>query len=167
MGFSRKEYWSGLPFPSPEDLPDPGIKPVSAALAGEFFITEPSQKPHLYFYLGAKKILNLHWSSLYLNLYFMSSVHFLNICLTSPTIFRGKEPMLLPMSFMSFWKSHLEALFPGLCSFSRITISYFSTAITLTCILLLLLSNSIWFSQAPANHRILVLEEVLVLSTKY
>ena len=29
MGFSRQEYWSGLPFPSPEDLPDPGIKPVS------------------------------------------------------------------------------------------------------------------------------------------
>ena len=32
MGFSRKEYWSGLPFPSPEDLPDPGIKPGSPAL---------------------------------------------------------------------------------------------------------------------------------------
>ena len=32
MGFSRKEYWSGLPFPSPGDLPDPGIKPRS----GEF-----------------------------------------------------------------------------------------------------------------------------------
>ena len=32
MGFSRKEYWSGLPFPSPEDLPDPGIEPMSPAL---------------------------------------------------------------------------------------------------------------------------------------
>ena len=32
MGFSRQEYWSGLPFPSPEDLPDPGIKPGSPAL---------------------------------------------------------------------------------------------------------------------------------------
>ena len=32
MGFSRQEYWSGLPFPSPGDLPDPGIKPVSPAL---------------------------------------------------------------------------------------------------------------------------------------
>ena len=29
MGFSQQEYWSGLPFPSPEDLPDPGIEPVS------------------------------------------------------------------------------------------------------------------------------------------
>ena len=37
MGFPRQEYWSGLPFPSPEDLPDPGIDPVSPALAGRFF----------------------------------------------------------------------------------------------------------------------------------
>ena len=40
MGFPRQEYWSGLPFPSPGDLPDPGIKPVSPALAGEFFAAE-------------------------------------------------------------------------------------------------------------------------------
>ena len=32
MGFSKQEYWSGLPFPSPEDLPDPGIEPRSPAL---------------------------------------------------------------------------------------------------------------------------------------
>ena len=32
MGFSRQEYWSGLPFPSPEDLPDPGIEPSSPVL---------------------------------------------------------------------------------------------------------------------------------------
>ena len=32
MGFSRQEYWNGLPFPSPEDLPDPGIEPGSLAL---------------------------------------------------------------------------------------------------------------------------------------
>ena len=36
MGFSRQEYWSGLPFPSPGDLPDPGIEPRSPALAGMF-----------------------------------------------------------------------------------------------------------------------------------
>ena len=42
MGFSRQEYWSGLPFPSPGDLPDPGIKPTSLtspALASGFFTT--------------------------------------------------------------------------------------------------------------------------------
>jgi len=46
MGFSRQEYWSGLPFPPPGNLPDPGIKPVSPALAGEFFTSEPPGKPH-------------------------------------------------------------------------------------------------------------------------
>ena len=40
MEFPRQEYWSGLPFPSPGDPSDPGIKPVSLALAGEFFTTE-------------------------------------------------------------------------------------------------------------------------------
>ena len=39
MGFPRQEYWSGLPFPSPGDLPDPGIQPKSPALAGRFFNT--------------------------------------------------------------------------------------------------------------------------------
>ena len=37
MNFSRQEYWSGLPFSSPGDLPDPGIEPDSPALAGGFF----------------------------------------------------------------------------------------------------------------------------------
>ena len=45
MEFPRQEYWSGLPFPSPGDLPDPGIKPVSLALTGIFFTTEPPEKP--------------------------------------------------------------------------------------------------------------------------
>ena len=44
MGFQRQEYWSGLPFPSPGDLPDPGIEPTSPALVGEFFTTEPPGK---------------------------------------------------------------------------------------------------------------------------
>ena len=48
MGFSRQEYWSGLPFPSPGDLPDPGIKPKSPALADRFFTIEPSGKPICY-----------------------------------------------------------------------------------------------------------------------
>ena len=45
IGFSRQEYWSRLPFPTPEDLPDPGIKPASLespALAGRFFTTSAS-----------------------------------------------------------------------------------------------------------------------------
>ena len=48
MGFSRQEHWSGLPFPSPGDLPDPGIElvsPASPALAGGFFTIGPPGKP--------------------------------------------------------------------------------------------------------------------------
>ena len=45
MGFSRQEYRSGLPFLSPGDLPDPGIEPMSPALAGGFFTTEPPGTP--------------------------------------------------------------------------------------------------------------------------
>ena len=47
MGFSRQEYWSRMPFPSPGDLPNTGIKPVSLvspALAGRFFTTKPLGK---------------------------------------------------------------------------------------------------------------------------
>ena len=47
MGFPRQEYWSGLPFPSPGDLPEPGIEPVSPVLAGGFFTTELPGKPFL------------------------------------------------------------------------------------------------------------------------
>ena len=47
MGFSRQEYWSGLPFPSPGDLPDPGIEPMSPAspaLQVDSLLTEPYAK---------------------------------------------------------------------------------------------------------------------------
>ena len=45
MRVSRQEYWSGLPFPPPGDLLDPGIEPVSPASAGRFFTTEPPGSP--------------------------------------------------------------------------------------------------------------------------
>ena len=48
MGFPRQEYWSGLPFLHPEDLPDAGIEPVSPALAGGFFTPEPPGKTILH-----------------------------------------------------------------------------------------------------------------------
>ena len=47
MGFSRQECWSGLPFPSPGDLPDPGIKPGSPALQANALPSEPPGKPTL------------------------------------------------------------------------------------------------------------------------
>ena len=48
MGVSQQQYWNGLPFPPPRDLPDPRIEPeshVSPALAGEFFTTGPPERP--------------------------------------------------------------------------------------------------------------------------
>ena len=47
MEFSKQEYWSGLPFPTPGDLPDSGIEPVSPALAGGFFTAELPGKPEI------------------------------------------------------------------------------------------------------------------------
>ena len=45
LGFSRQEYWSGLPFPSPGNLPDPGIEPGSPALQADALTSEPPGKP--------------------------------------------------------------------------------------------------------------------------
>ena len=51
MEFSRQEYWSELPFPSPGDLPDPGIELASPALIGRFFTTEPPGEPYVIYNL--------------------------------------------------------------------------------------------------------------------
>ena len=61
-GFFRQEYWSGLPFPTPGGLPDPGIEPtslVSPALADGFFTTVPPEK--VFYISGA--LLNCIFSS--------------------------------------------------------------------------------------------------------
>ena len=47
LGFSRQEYWSGLPFPSPGDLPNPGIKPGSPGLQADALPSEPPGKPQI------------------------------------------------------------------------------------------------------------------------
>ena len=61
MGFSRQEYWSELPCPPPGDLPNPGVEPVSAVLAGRFFITKLLGKPSMVHY-EAITVLDLHAS---------------------------------------------------------------------------------------------------------
>ena len=74
MEFSRQKYWSGLPFPSPGDLPDPGIKPTSLAspsLAGRFFTSWATRKPFVLF---------VHGEVIFFTLY----VHMTN-CTNSPT----------------------------------------------------------------------------------
>ena len=57
MGVSRQEYWSGLPFPSPEDLPDPGIEPWSPMLQADSLPSELSGKS---LSLDKKNIENLY-----------------------------------------------------------------------------------------------------------
>ena len=47
MGFFRQEYWNGLPFSPPGDLPLPGIEPVHPASADRFFTTESPEKPYV------------------------------------------------------------------------------------------------------------------------
>ena len=65
MGFSRQEYWSGLPCPPPGDFPDPGIEPMSLmspALAGGFFTTSATWEATIYeskVYVTVEKLLNL------------------------------------------------------------------------------------------------------------
>ena len=56
MGFSRQEYWSGLPFSSPRDLPNPGIKPGFPALEADALTSEPPGKPSAY---GC--LINIWW----------------------------------------------------------------------------------------------------------
>ena len=55
MGFPRQECWSGLPFPSPADLPDAGIGLMFPAFSGGFFTAEPPEKPRLDPVLKVKK----------------------------------------------------------------------------------------------------------------
>ena len=66
-GFSRQEYWSGFPFPSPENLPDPGIKSVSPALSADALPSEPpgkspplkeEERTNLFFFFSST-VLNL------------------------------------------------------------------------------------------------------------
>ena len=56
MRFSRQEYWSGLPFPPPGDLPNLGFKPVSPALQADSLPTEPPGKPKLKIYWSIKQV---------------------------------------------------------------------------------------------------------------
>jgi len=69
MEFSRPGYWSGLPFPSPGDLPNPGIKPMSPTLQVDSLPAEPQGKPKyvcLFYYCYVKSLSNCLFFSFYL-----------------------------------------------------------------------------------------------------
>ena len=77
IGFPRQEYWSGLPFTPPGDLPNPGFEPASPespALAGRFFTTEPPGKPQYIILLHQLIFLcNFHSDDFVLK--FLAKVH--------------------------------------------------------------------------------------------
>ena len=52
MEFPRQEYWNGLPFPSPGDLPDPGIEPRSPTLQADALLSKPLGKPYIFIILS-------------------------------------------------------------------------------------------------------------------
>ena len=57
MGFSRQEYWSGVPLPSPGDLPDQGVEPGSRALQADALPSEPPGKSHSCIYINVQMSL--------------------------------------------------------------------------------------------------------------
>ena len=61
MEFYRKEYWSGLPIPSPKDFPNPGIEPRSPALQADSLPSEPPEKPLALYKKGYTEILPEIW----------------------------------------------------------------------------------------------------------
>ena len=90
MGFSRQEYWSGLPFPSPGDLPNPGIEPRSPTLQEDSSQTELSGKPNQglqYFFLNPS--IKVIWASLIAQLVKNPST-----MLETPVGFLGQEDPL-------------------------------------------------------------------------
>ena len=85
MESPRQEYWSGLPFPSPGNLPDPGIEPMSRALAGRFFTIEQLGKPcfgHTWYYFLE---LFLIYECLFLSLFFVLSCNIFSHILKNNT----------------------------------------------------------------------------------
>ena len=95
MGFSRQECWSGLPFPSPGDLPDPGMEPRSPALHADTLTSEPPRKPKM-------AIVSLYQSTVTLN-----------INVSNPLIERHKSGWMNSKK----QKTQLYAVYKRLCSF--------------------------------------------------
>ena len=102
-GFSRQEYWSGMPCPPPRDLSDPGIEPASlasSALADGFFITSTTWRPGVLRLMGSQRVghdwaTELNWTEL-INIYIYTfySVHFGIECFMLPWSLSPQVPLL-------------------------------------------------------------------------
>ena len=96
----RQEYWSGLPFPSPGDLPNPGLEPTSPALAGGFFTTEPKNGSEVKW-----KSLNHVW--LFVTPWTIQSMEFSLLQGIFPT--QGLNPGLPHCKWILYQLSHKES----------------------------------------------------------
>ena len=114
MEFSRQEYWSGLPFPSPRDLPNPGIKPKSPTSWADALPSEPPRNPCMFMesYLKKKKrwnrsfLLSLHQRTLIFSITKECPCGSLGIQQSSSTLLEKKKALdwkksfSLPISFI-------------------------------------------------------------------
>ena len=116
MGFSRQEYWSGSPFPSPEDLPDPGIKPGSPALQADALPSKPYLLNHvsiLFTQLSCPlaltyTYLNHSWRYLWFLLTLQKLQWYLDIIL--------QEKIFLPIYLINFWFESIKGNRFDLCT---------------------------------------------------
>ena len=97
-GFSRQEYWSGLPFPSPGNLSDPGIKLGSTALARGLFTTEPPGKPEQ---LNRVKYAHIVVESSYRTLFILQNWHSTHPLNKNSPLLSFPSPCKLPFHFLS------------------------------------------------------------------
>ena len=103
MGFSRQEYWDGLPFPSPGDLPDPGIKLGSPAFHMDCLPSEPSRKCYLWLVVNGKH-LKTQFYSLFLE-FGLLSLFFKTIYLAASNLSCGTQGLHCIM-----WDQSLEPM---------------------------------------------------------
>ena len=83
MGFSRQEYWSGLPFPSPGDLPNPGIKPGSPGLGADALTAELPGKPEIlntYYQILKTYYLGSNYRPIEETFFFISLYNIMYVC---------------------------------------------------------------------------------------
>ena len=131
MGYSRQEYWSVLPFPSPGDLPDPGIEPRSPALQADALPSEPPGKPSI-------------WTS---------RIKVLTKCKYFPFLFRGIQSLHFCLLYHVILRRFLKMVFIWfalhVCDITWLFAHSLNCSIFLT--LILVCEDSLWFSHSPSG----------------
>ena len=119
MGFSRQEYWNGLPFPSPRDLLDPGIEPRSPALQVDALPSEPPGKPSLYIWLILVSSC-IHLVLLVISLLFQWRRYIWRVSVTFDNKHWFSSLVTLTVSWGNFFQGLNSSFPPHLCLGSRL-----------------------------------------------